>query len=148
MMHTNALKKTAFGMVLLLLAGLNACQPEPDENPQPGFLTGGSVKTWTITDATQNGLSHPRKSCIVGDVYVFNADKSVRIDEGAVKCAATDPQATNGRWAINGSTITIAETGGKTLVVLKIQSLNSSKMVAVLDNNDPGVTVQYTFTAQ
>lgn len=148
MMHTNALKKTAFGMVLLLLAGLNACQPEPDENPQPGFLTGGSVKTWTITDATQNGLSHPRKSCIVGDVYVFNVDQSVRIDEGAVKCAATDPQTTNGRWAVNGSTITIAETGGKTLVVLKIKSLNSSRMVTALDNNDPGVNVEYTFAAQ
>ena len=147
MMHTRTLQKTVSGMILLL-AGLTACQPEPDENPQPGFLTGGSAKTWTITEATQNGLSHPRKSCIVGDIYVFNADQSVRIDAGAVKCAATDPQTTNGRWAISGSTITVVETGGKPLVVLKIKSLNSFRMVTALDNNDPGVTVEYTFTAQ
>lgn len=145
--NTKTLQKLA-AVAIALLAVMNACQPEPDENPQPGFLTGGSAKTWIITDAKQNGLSHPLKPCLVGDVYVFNADKSVRIDAGTVKCASTDPQTTNGRWDIYGSEITIAESGGQTLVVLKIRSLNGSRLVAELANNNPGVTVEYTFAAQ
>ncbi len=143
--------KITLGSALLLLSGLPACTPEATENPQPDFLTGGLSKTWQMTDARQyidgDWLSVPDKSCLVGDLYTFKADKAFAFDEGVEKCSSTTPQTVTGQWELNNSTITMKETTNKAFVVLKIQSLNATKMVTQVDNNG-GSAIEYTFTAK
>ncbi len=141
------LKQITFGLCTLLAASFYACSPDSSENPQPDLLAGGSSKTWQMTDATQNGLSSPSKSCLVGDVYTFSNDKTFVFDEGADKCSESAPQTVNGNWELYNSTITMKQSGNQTFVVLKIKSLNSSKLITVLDNNG-GPVIEYTFTAK
>ena len=133
--------------VFIGLSVLAACQPGVDEDPQPDFLAGGSAKTWEMTDARQNGLSSPLKSCLVGDTYTFRTDNSFAFDEGIQKCSSTAPQTVSGRWELANSTITMRQNGDQTFVILKLKSLSSSRLVAEVDNNG-GPTVEYTFAAR
>jgi hypothetical protein len=90
---------------------------------------------WKLASATAAGglldLTTSMSACQKDNLYTFNADKTITVDEGATKCATTDPQSkTDGNWAllnnyaqlsISGASITLG-LGALTADVVKLDA--------------------------
>lgn len=128
-------------LAIALTIGLAACQKST-----PPTKTELISKAWKYASikATSNGIMvdvlQQLTACKKDDIIRFKSDKSVTQEEGATKCAPTDPQViTTGTWAFSadensmtygGRTATIVEL---TATSLKIQYPEPGPPAALVD---------------
>lgn len=87
-----------------------------------GLLAGAGGKRWRIVDVTLNGQPFPGgiAPCVRDNFNIFfKANKFVR-DEGATKCAASDPQTLEGTWRFNSTGTDLIFDYGNEIEVWKI----------------------------
>lgn len=94
-------------MVLLLLPlGWTACKKEDKGAPRKETLMKGQ---WKITEMKVNlvisqDLLAEADDCVKDNLYTFNENTDIGVDEGATKCDASDPQTgTDGNWSLTGN---------------------------------------------
>lgn len=116
-----------------------ACKKKEKTPTKQEYLMQGK---WKLESATAAGglidLKSSLKACQTDNIYTFNADKTITVDEGATKCSDTAQQnSKDGSWAlqnndaqiiINGSSISAgfgAISGN--VIVLDAQTLKVQK---------------------
>ena len=93
--------KTMFFTAIIALLTLSSCKKEALDDMT--LLTTGK---WKITAQTRNGVDvlNPVRNCEADDSWQFTASGNITIDNGATKCAASDPQTQAvGRWSLSGT---------------------------------------------
>lgn len=100
-----------------------------------------------ITGST-NDLFAMMGDCSKDDIYSFNADKTMSMDEGASKCDNSDPQKNTGSWSFNSdeTTLTITADGDpQTMTILeltdKVLKLKSTEI-----DGDMSISTTMTFS--
>jgi len=83
-------------------------------------------------------------TCEKDDIYTFKSDSTGTIDEGTVKCNASDPQTIPFKWSIN-STQTVLTASAPPLLngSINIFSLTSAKFILYKDTTVSGISVRY-----
>lgn len=85
------------------IAVLGSCKKDDAAADNTALLTAGKWKLTAETTATVNSYGN-YEACEKDNTYAFGTDGKVTIDEGATKCAATDPQTSaTGTWAFSGT---------------------------------------------
>jgi len=138
---TNNMKRTllAFAAVTLLFG---SCKKDDNNGPAGGanaqILMSGKWKVATSTSVMMGqtvDLYSLLPSCQVDNMFIFNQNNSVTIDEGATKCdPSAAQQTTTGRWELlNNDTQMKLDLGANPLGVSNltadILSMNSSSFV-------------------
>ncbi len=115
------MKKTILFAAILATAFIACKKPETNTTPTPTYTKADTLQNgkWKLTSATIGGLidlTQSMKECQKDNLYTFNADKTITVDEGATKCAPSDVSPRNdGNWSlitnntqlnISGSSIT------------------------------------------
>lgn len=104
------MKKIALFLLIGSL-GFTACKKKDKETSKADLLVQGN---WKLTTANLNGLLDlltTFEACQKDNYYLFNADKSLSVDEGPTKCTTSAPQrSSDGNWSLSGndSKITIS----------------------------------------
>ena len=149
-------------ILLFLVAGvaLSGCKKD-DSNGSGGGSANATILTtgkWKITSAVsvisygapigdQTVDTHSLISaCQQDNLYIFNANNTGTLDEGATKCNASDAQQRpNGTWSLSGSQLIAGD--GTTNITSDILTLNSSSMTLRYYTNYGGypavTTTQY-----
>lgn len=152
------MKKT---LVILSLAiiGLSACKKK--DNPtatvytKADTLQNGQWKLKSVTNPLIGDLTTSMKPCQKDNLYTFNADKTLTVDEGAEKCNSSDLQTKkDGSWSLTSdykqisiSSSAFATFGISTLTGDVLQ-LNSTTLEVKKDTTVAGfpTTITVTFT--
>jgi hypothetical protein len=116
------MKKTILFSAILATAIIACKKPETNTTPTPTYTKADTLQNgkWKLTSATAAGgvfdLTTSMQECQKDNLYTFNADKTITVDEGATKCAPSDVSPRNdGNWSlitnntqlnISGSSIT------------------------------------------
>jgi hypothetical protein len=88
-------------------------------------------------------------SCFTDNYYIFNADSTLTIDEGATKCDASAPQTTvTGDWKLlaNNTQLSGVESVGGTNSIATVIQLNNSTLVLQDTTTYIGTLVNATAT--
>jgi uncharacterized membrane protein len=133
------------------LFAVTSCGDKNDTPPKTKtqLLTQGS---WKFKSAVAAGtdFSSALQSCQKDNIYTFNTNGSGNANEGATKCAGTDPDNTPFTWAFvnNETEMTISTplfTNGATTFTLV--SLTEAELVVQMPYNPPvGASVLVTVT--
>lgn len=109
---------------------------------------------WQLTGHTVNpalpifgsDLYNQYDNCEKDNLFIFESNGVTKVDEGATKCDAADPQTITGTYTFNPdkTIITLSIDGVDTS--LTITELTSSKLVATEAENSTGVNYTYTYT--
>lgn len=123
---------------LLLLAAvaiaLPACKKD-DGAAKEEILTSKScwkqTKSESYDDTTKQWSDDTIDDCDKDDCTSFKSDKTLTIDEGAVKCDPSDPQSTPGTWSLSsdGKTMTLTDTGLGITLTGNVVELSDTKLV-------------------
>ena len=136
----------AFSMVL------TSCSKDDNDSPQVVAKTKIELITsapWTLTKAVYspdyNGVTDVyqfMEDCDKDNTMKFNTDKTVVLDEGAVKCDADDPQTENGTWAFSSDETKIVAGDNE----LEISTLTETMLEVKMPTVEAGVTYVLTMT--
>jgi hypothetical protein len=142
-------------IVAVLLSGVlfGSCKKKDQEPAKTELLQKGK---WKLTQANFNGifnLMENMKDCQKDNFYFFNADKTIKVDEGTTKCNSSSEQTyTDGNWSLVNNEAQISISGaalgfGGTLTG-DIVTLNSSTLQIKKDTTVSGFsgTANITFT--
>lgn len=104
-MFSHIEKSTFAAMAGVLLISLGACKGEilPD-NSKRDILTTGSWRLTAYTANTMTGTTDVYASyrdCEKDNVYHFNKNGTLDIDEGAATCSVYDPPSYSVRWGFS-----------------------------------------------
>jgi hypothetical protein len=150
------MKKCVFTCAAILCLGFVACEKSNDEEKdttaaKTTLITTG---TWKFSSAGIDNNNDGTKdqdipaafilTCETDNIVTFKTDKSGVMDEGATKCATTDPQTVNFTWDFtnNANNITVSAglfpglDGEAKIIELSSTKLTVSKNVTVM-----GITV-------
>lgn len=144
-------------ILIILLAcslGFVSCKKKDKEPTKTELLQNGK---WKLTAANAGALYdfYPKlKDCMKDNIYTFNTDKTISVDEGATKCDASSAQTyTEGNWALESSDTKIIITGGTITAGLgslsgTVVSLTSTTLQVSKDTSISGysTTINVTFT--
>lgn len=128
-----------------LLIALNACKKD-DAKPasKTDLLTSGTWKmTAASTDQDGDGTFETDEyaglgTCFTDNIWTFNSNGSVAVDEGATKCDPSDSQVTTGQWqlinnqstlVLEGDTYTVQQLDASTLILTQSFGTSSSSKV-------------------
>lgn len=131
---------------------LGSCKKDKDPSKTELLQKG----KWKLSQANFNGfvnLMDNMKDCQKDNFYLFNADKTITVDEGASKCNSSSEQTyTDGNWSLVNNEAQISISGatlgfGGTLTG-DIVTLNSSTLQIKKDTTVSGFkgTANITFT--
>ncbi len=175
--------KTFKLLLILLVSGsfiLNACKDD-EKDPEPGSGDKTSLlinSNWILTTATFNPAitvelgtfkdTFPNlfdipfiDSCQKDNMILFNADGTMTIDNGKIKCAPSEPQtAKDGNWKFTDNDTKIQITNSEyfklissTAVILRNVSITNTELKGQTDYvfNDPlkgpvNTVISFTFT--
>ncbi len=152
------MKKTIV-ILSLAIVGFSACKKKDS----------GSTTTYTKTDTLQNGqwklasvtnpligdLTTSMKSCQKDNLYTFNADKTITVDEGGEKCNSADMQTrVDGSWNLTSDykqisiSSSIFASLGITTLTGDVVQINSTTMEVKKDTTVSGfpTTINIKFT--
>ena len=114
------------------------------------LLTQTAWKIQTVgLDADKNGVADSDvtssvPACKLDNVYTFRSDSTGTMDEGAVKCATTDPQTSSFTWGFKSNQTILTGTFGFSNGDATIISMNDTNMVVTYDDN-LGTSTTYHF---
>ncbi len=102
---------------------------------------------WKVTGETTDGKESfsTQPACEKDNTLTFGTDGNAIFDEGAIKCASSDPQSTTNTYTLSAdeNTVTVKEAGFS----LDFKILEISKTTLKLESNFLSTVVQ-TFTRQ
>ena len=160
MKSMNQISRTLFFSLLCVTFLFSACKKDDDVTTKTDLLTSSSWKITALTidpalptfdnegniTGSTNDLFAMLEDCSKDDIYSFNTDKTLSMDEGASKCDNSDPQKSTGSWSFNSdeTTLTIkVEEYPETMSILeltdKVLKLKSTEV-------DGGMTISTTIT--
>ncbi|MDI9319005.1 MAG: lipocalin family protein [Phycisphaerales bacterium] len=100
------MKKVIFALSAFLFL-FTACKKN-DSSPTTTYTKVDTLQSgqWKLTSATAFGgvydLTSTMKACQKDNLYTFNANNTITVDEGATKCATTDVSPrTDGNWNLS-----------------------------------------------
>jgi hypothetical protein len=152
------MKKLILFSCLALFLGFTGCSNDDDDNTPAATTPQYSAKTllitakpWKLTSLTLNGadfLSSPLfPSCNKDDLYKFNTDGKITVQDGANTCSQTTPS--DGTWSFKNDETAI------NLVIPSLSFVNGdfelkslSATTMVLERTSGTSTFVATFTAQ
>ena len=128
-----------------LLIALNACKKD-DAKPasKADLLTSGTWRlTAAVTDMDGDGTFETDEytafgTCFTDNIWTFNSNNSIAVDEGATKCDPSDPQVQTGSWQLTnnqtnlsfeGETYVIQQLDANTLILSQSFGTSSSSKV-------------------
>jgi hypothetical protein len=150
-------RKFVFAIAAACTLLFSSCQKDDDNDEPSGqeILTSGQ---WKITGATANPpLTIPGvgtisdiyntpfvKACFKDNYYVFNANGTAEINEGATKCNDSDPQSDPTTWSLSADEkeLTI---DGNTFTVLEL-STNKMRLNGSMPVQGVSISGEVTFT--
>lgn len=144
------MKKTL--LLLALYSILASCEREmPTETTTLADTL--KDKNWlVIADSTVSSTGSVENNynllpgCEKDDLVQFKSNKTIVMDEGAIKCNASDPQTmTIGAWALNESSKVLSFTSVEKFD-FKIHTLNATNLVLIAVKTVDGVTLTETIT--
>ena len=148
------MKNTSLWVLLGLSLSFASCKKDDDPTKKE-MLVG---KNWMLTAATidpsiplitggtTNNLYNQLPPCTRDDIFRLSDDGKSTTDEGATKCAVSDPQTVTGTWVLSADEKTLTITEGTQIVSYTIKSLSSSKFEASIQEDINGVIYTTTFT--
>jgi type IV pilus biogenesis protein CpaD/CtpE len=144
---------------LLLLAvaatvSLASCGKDDDEATTPAQTKTDLIsnKNWTITAETISAMGQSEdlyadyKACEKDNFVKFATDGKVTFDEGATKCASTDPQTETYNWSFSNNEGTLVISNGSQSIDQNISELTASKMVLTMSDSDTINNIPITIT--
>ena len=134
-----------------LLIALNSCKKD-DAKPasKADLLTSGTWRlTAAVTDMDGDGTFETDEyaafgTCFTDNIWTFNSNGSVAVDEGATKCDPSDPQVQTDTWQMTnnetnlsfaGDTYLIEQLDANTLILKLSYGASSSSKVTLTKNN-------------
>lgn len=90
-------------------------------------------------------------TCSTDDIFRFAQNGTVTIDEGAEKCDASDPQVSNGTWALTQNNTVLTLTMDGQAVTFTVVTLNGTILKLSWQEQDQGgqtYTITGTWTKQ
>ena len=128
--------RSVFALLSLTVILLMGCKKN-DSSPLPPTATSLLSRNWKQNDIllTANGMSQSvfsqQQACQTDNIYTFNTDGSVNVNEGATKCNAADPDiAATGTWQLQNSntklSITYNTTGNR---IFTLESLSATDLI-------------------
>jgi hypothetical protein len=137
-------KKMFFAVIIALLT-FSSCKKEPLNMT---LLTTGK---WKLTGQTENGRNvfNSNVNCESDDTWTFETSGVLKIDAGATKCHASDPQSyTAATWSLSGTEqkklILVGNSSSASTELYDITELSSSTMK--LTFTESGTTIVATFS--
>ena len=135
----------------MLLIAMNACKKD-DVKPasKSDLLTSGTWRlTAAVTDLDGDGTFETNEfadfePCFTDNIWTFNSNGSVAVDEGATKCDPSDPQVQTDSWQMTnnetnlsfaGDTYLIEQLDANTLILKLSYGASSSSKVTLTKNN-------------
>ncbi|MDX1910024.1 MAG: lipocalin family protein [Saprospiraceae bacterium] len=126
----NARKTVVFALLVCVLAAVG-CKKEkltPTE-----MLTAGTCWQVILLEGYEPGaelwVSVPVEDCLADNCFSFQADQSFKVDEGAAKCDANDPQSSVGAWSISEDGKKLALTDDTEVTIGDVVELTKEKLV-------------------
>jgi len=137
MKSLNQIAQMLFLSLLSITFLFSACKKDDEAITKTDLLTSGSWKMTALTidpafptfdnegniTGSTNDLFAMMEDCSKDNIYSFNTDKTLSLDEGASKCDNSDPQKSTGSWSFNSDettlTITIEEYP-ETMIILEL----------------------------
>ena len=119
----NDIKKSTFvALPLLMLVFISACKKTPPENPQQEILTIGSWRmteymNYTLTASTDVYASYA--ACEKDDLYVFNENGRLDINEGPSKCDVNGPSGRSVLWEFSNGRHTHIKIDGTEYIITR-----------------------------
>ena len=103
---------------------------------RPYVLFGPNVTDWYAQ----------RDACVNDNLYYYNSDGTMKLDEGATKCNTSDAQTMSGTWTFNTDQTVITQTIGSNTTSYKIVELSVTTMKATYVETVLGTTYTFTIT--
>jgi hypothetical protein len=143
---------------LLLAAAFTSCKKDDDKSPSKADQL--SAKSWQLTASTVTSVDNGTTTtvdaykqldaCEKDNFMKFNSNKTLDVNEGALRCDPTDPQVQTGTWDLNSDQTKLylsnaAMAGGLTAQVDLVE-LSDSKLVLRGTDLSNGTTDTYTLT--
>jgi hypothetical protein len=144
-------KLNFYFIVVLITLVMFGCKKDEATTTTKDKLTG----KWVITAMTVSpailgvtDMFSTFDACEKDDLTIFNADGTITMDEGVLKCDPSSPQSYNdGAWTLStdNKTLTITSTGSDP-EIFTIVSLTSTSLVGSSAKVDGGVSYTMTVT--
>lgn len=153
------MKKTIVILTLAII-GFSACKKKDNGTPATNYtkvdtLQNGQWKLVSITNPLIGDLTTSMKSCQKDNLYTFNADKTITVDEGGEKCNTADMQTrVDGNWNLTSDykqisiSSSVFATLGITTLTGDVVQINSTTMEVKKDTTVSGfpTTINIKFT--
>lgn len=138
-------------LMLVSLCIVAGCKKKIENSTSNTELIVG--KNWKLTAYTINGADNYTAvypACERDNIQVYTADGKYKVDEGATKCDANDPQTNEiGNWSIkDNNTLTFSQDGSSLQIVSTITELNDKTLQFSLKNPVGTENLIFTYTAQ
>jgi len=131
------MRQLAFTLLISLPFAFSACKKDSDPS-KTELLTGN--KKWVLTAATidpsitlssggtTTNIYNQLPGCAKDDIIIFATDGKATFDEGATKCAVSDPQTESGTWAFNTDQTILSLTQNSKTTSISIKTFTSNKL--------------------
>lgn len=139
---------STYAMALLLMGGAISCKKDDKEDPKPQVTKTDIItaKSWRVSadiaefnGRTFNLYADPTiyEPCRKDDFSKYNADKTVKYDEGVSMCDPSDPQIVTENWEF---------TSNETKIVFNELGGSSATIADVVELTETTLKLKYTFT--
>jgi hypothetical protein len=112
------------------------------------MLTGNDCWKVTLLEGLEPNselwVSVPVEDCLADNCFSFNTDQSFKVDEGAVKCDAGEPQTAIGAWSISEDGKKLSLTDNSEVTIGDVVELTKDKLVYETSLEDAKVRVTMT----
>jgi hypothetical protein len=146
-------KRTWFFLSILMITAFAGCKKDKDEASRMDMLTSGQWRITAITATppiqTPIGMLSDLytlffESCRKDNFYIFKKDGKAEINEGATKCAPSDPQTNTIDWSLSSDEKEIILDGERATI---LELTNSSLRIRGTEEGPTGpVTAEITFS--
>jgi hypothetical protein len=145
---------STYALIVAMAAVTASCKKDSEDAPAPTKSELLTAKNWRLTDVKLAGTpiynSGLFDNCLKDNLYKFNLNKALTIDEGATKCDPTDPQTQTGSWdfTTNETRLKITDSFGDSQEG-EIATLSSTSLVLRDPNyQGSGQVAELIYTAQ
>lgn len=139
-----------FTVLSIALVSISACSKSDDNTTAPPTNNDPPTKTelltrsggWKMSGLLLNGATFfdVFPACTKDDLIKFTADFNVLTDEGATKCASTDPQTYTEKWSFADNETKIILDGEEGFVL----KLDATTLVVGMDDGTDKTVITYT----
>ncbi|MEZ4950947.1 MAG: hypothetical protein R2879_20585 [Saprospiraceae bacterium] len=148
------MNKNLFAIALLVLAtafATTSCNKDEDPKTNAELILG----SWKVTAASVSPeipivgtdvYSYLYEECDKDDISIFEDNGVLKIDEGASKCNANDPQTVTGTYLFNPTQTVITINDGSGPESFNVVELGESVMRISYSENVAGTDYTYTVT--